>query len=132
MTISTLILSFAVQGTILGADSPPLPTVQLEAEITGRVYYGIKSTFDPAKKQKVGTVRSQDVYLQIPAYQEIVKEGVERNSARWNKLMKKATAVFKRAIKSVASNSNCVLVVEDGGVSGYPITDLTAAVIEAV
>jgi hypothetical protein len=124
MTISALFLSFAIEGTCQGAVSQPISYF--------KVYFGSKASVDPAKKDKVGTVRATDVYLQIPAYKELVEKGIDRDSAEGNKLMKKATATFKRAIRSAARASACVLVVEDGGVNGYPVLDITSLVIEAI
>jgi len=132
MTISALFLSFAIEGTCQGTVSQPMSYFSWEIEIIGKVYFGSKASVDPAKKDKVGTVRATDVYLQIPAYKELVEKGIDRDSAEGNKLMKKATATFKRAIRSAARASACVLVVEDGGVNGYPVLDITSLVIEVI
>jgi len=132
MMISALFLSFAVEGTCQGAVSQPTAYFSWEIDVTGDVYFGKKASVDPSKKDKVGTVRAKDVYLQIPAYKEIVEKGIDKESAEGNKLMKKATWAFKQAIKKVARASACVLVVEEGGVIGYPVIDLTSLVIEAI
>jgi hypothetical protein len=78
-------------------------------------------------------VRSTEVYEQIEAYKTIKKEGVQEGTARWQQLMKEATAAYKAALKKVASDYSFVLIVEDGGISGYEhASDCTSSVIAAL
>lgn len=98
--------------------------------ITGNVFYGSKATFDPARGGVVGTVRSKDIYLEIPAYKKILEEGIDKESAKGAKLLREATNVFLRSIRDSARESRAVLVVEEGGISGYPVRDLTPLIIK--
>lgn len=95
------------------------------------IRYGKAADFDPAKNSKVGTVRSTDVYNEIPAYQTIIKEKVDEGSARWLQLMREATQAYRGALEKVAG-TDYVLIVEEGGISGYPAADLTATIIQAL
>lgn len=107
--------------------------VQDEIEIDKeKIRYGKLADFDPAKNHKVGILVSTDIYEQIPAYQTIVKEKVKRDTARWNKLMKEATQVYKKALAKVAKEHDYVLLIESGGISGYDTTDVTQTVIESL
>jgi hypothetical protein len=117
-------LSAVTEGTILVQD-----TVKLD---TSKVRYGDHSQFDSKRGDKVGTVRSTDVYEAIPAYKTIKKEGVTQGSARWEQLMQEATSAFKSALRTVASNQSLVLIVEEGGISGYSTSDVTSSVISSV
>jgi hypothetical protein len=81
----------------------------------------------------VGTVRSTEVYEAIPAYKTIKKEGVQEGTARWQQLMREATEAYKAALRKVASDNSFVLIVEEGGISGYEhASDCTASVIGAL
>lgn len=98
-----------------------------------KVRYGDASTFDAKKSQKVGTVRSTEVYEAIPAYKTIKKEGVQEGTARWQQLMREATDAYKAALRKVAGDNSFVLIVEEGGISGYEhVSDCTASLIAAL
>ncbi|MDP6850508.1 MAG: hypothetical protein QGH51_10175 [Planctomycetota bacterium] len=131
MNLFVLLLAMTAQAPALDTCSITSIVPMSGVEITGRVFLGDKGSFDPSKKEAVATLRPTDIYKQIPAYQKIVKEDIEKGSARWNMLMKEATRVFKSTIKKVAQG-NFVLVVEEGGISGYPVTDITHRVIDAI
>lgn len=81
---------------------------------------------------RVGILCSQDVYKEIPAYRRIHDEKVKEGSAKWHQLMKKATATFKAALGTVAREGKYKLLIEEGGISGYPTTDVTSDMITAV
>lgn len=117
-------LPAVTESTILVQD-----TVKLD---TAKVRYGDHSQFDSKRGDKVGTVRSTDVYEAIPAYKTIKKEGVTQGSARWEQLMQEATSSFKSALRTVASNQSLVLIVEEGAISGYSTSDVTSSVISSV
>lgn len=105
-------------------------TVKLDRD---KIRYGDAANFDAKRGDKVGTVRSTEVYEAIPAYKTIKREGVTEGSARWQQLMREATESYKGALRSVAGNQGVVLIVEDGGISGYSnVTDVTSAVIGAI
>lgn len=97
-----------------------------------KVRYGDASQFDSKRGDKVGTLRSTEVYEAIPAYKTIKKEGVTEGSARWQQLMQEATSAYKSALRTVASNQSLVLIVEEGGISGYTTADVTSSVISSV
>ncbi|MDP6963982.1 MAG: hypothetical protein QGF46_07445 [Planctomycetota bacterium] len=98
-----------------------------------KVRHGNASSFDPKGNAKVATVRSTDVYNATPAGKIIKKEGVEKGTARYNTLIRQATKTYKSALKKVAVSSNYVLIVEQGGISGYSnVTDATSAIISAI
>ncbi len=99
---------------------------------TSKVRYGDHSQFDSKRGDKVGTVRSTEVYEAIPAYKTIKKEGVSEGSARWQQLMREATESYKSALSTVARNQGLVLIVEEGAISGYSTSDVTASVSGAV
>ncbi|TAH36455.1 MAG: hypothetical protein EYC70_11710 [Planctomycetota bacterium] len=95
------------------------------------IRYGKASDFDPAKGHKVGTVRSTDVYNEIPAYQTIIKEKVPEGSARWIQLMREATEVYRAALEK-AAGTEYTLIVEEGGISGYTTSNLTQTIIKSL
>ena len=97
------------------------------------VRWGNAATFDPSKKPLVGTVRSTEVYLKIPAYKRIQEEKVPPGSARYNQLMREATAVYRRVLEQVGRSRKAALIVEQGGISGYAgVADFTGAIIAAL
>jgi len=97
-----------------------------------KVRHGNPGDFDPEKGHRVSTVCSKEVYKAIPAYQTIVKEKVQQGTARYTKLMKEATRNFRKALKVAARQGSFVLIVEEGGITGYSTTDLTAEIIQAL
>jgi hypothetical protein len=94
-----------------------------------KIRYGDYSTFK--KGDKVGTVRSTEIYEAIPAYKTIRKEAVAEGSARWQQLMREATESYKNALKT-ASSAGYILIIEENGISGYEATDITQNVIQAI
>jgi hypothetical protein len=136
-----LITRILLAASILSASAPLAQAVRATgvAEQDGvkldrdKVRYGDASQFDAKRGDKVGTVRSTEVYEAIPAYKTIKKEGVTEGSARWQQLMREATEAYKSALRTVASNQSLVIVVEEGGISGYgQVSDVTSSVIGAV
>ncbi len=101
-------------------------------EITGRVFFGDKASFDPDAGGRVGTLRAKDVYLKIPAYRRILDEDIDKDSALGKKLIKEATTSFRKGVRAASRHGNLVLVVEEGGIQGYPTSDITARVIESL
>lgn len=96
-----------------------------------KVRFGVLTEVD-LTKDKVAVVNSKKVYLEIPAYKTIVKEKVEKGSARYIKLMEEATEAFRMALAKVAKEKSIKLIVETGGVSGVKTSDVTDAIIEAI
>ena len=120
----------------VAGDSIPVDSVLVQDQVNldkNLVRWGNPANFDPAKKALVGTVRSKEVYRMIPAWKLIQEEKVKKGSARWTKLMHEATAVYDRALGRAAKARNMVLIVEQGGISGYAsVADLTGAIIAAL
>jgi hypothetical protein len=96
-----------------------------------KVRYGKFADVDLAK-DKVGVVNSKKVYLEIPAYKTILKDKIEKGSARYIQLMEEATAVYRSTLEKIAKDKAVVLIVETGGVSGVKTSELTDAIIEAL
>ncbi len=121
---------------VASADFSAFDAVMADAEVRldrSKVRHGNASSFDPAGSAMVATVRSTDVYNATPAGKIIKKEGITKGTARYNKLIRQATASYKAALKKVANASSYVLIVEQGGISGYSnVTDATAAIISAI
>jgi hypothetical protein len=138
--MKTIFVTFALLASpvflVASADFTAFDAVMAQSEVRldrSKVRHGNASSFDPAGTAKVATVRSTEVYNATPAGKTIKKEGVEKGSARYNKLIRQATSTYKAALKKVANGSNYVLIVEAGGISGYTnVTDATAAIISAI
>ena len=96
-----------------------------------KIQYGDFDLFDEKRMDKVGVMRIKEVYEEIPQYKTIKKEGVTEGSARWQQLMQEATESYKQALKTVAQGTY-VLLVEEGGVTGYSTTDVTKDLIKQV
>ena len=131
----TLLLSGLLASPVAG-DSVPVDSVLVQDQVNldkSLVRWGNPANFDPAKKALVGTVRTKEVYRMIPAWQLIQKEKVKKGTARHEVLMRETTAVYKRALGRAAKARNTVLIVEQGGISGYAsVADLTGAIIAAL
>jgi hypothetical protein len=137
ITLLTLLLglaTFAFAAPLVQADAGNSISAFEEVKLDrAKVRYGNVSKFDVKGTASVGTVRSTDVYDEIPAYKTIKKEGLEKGSARYNKLIRQATKDYKAALKKVAKDKGFVLIVEDGGISGYThVTDATSDIIAAL
>ncbi len=124
--------SFAAPAVLADAENSVITMEEVKLD-RAKVRYGNASKFDVKGTAAVGTVRSTDVYDEIPAYKTIKKEGVEKGSARYNKLIGQATKAYKAALKKVAKDKSYVLIVEEGGISGYTnVTDATSDIIAAL
>lgn len=113
------------------SSSPALSQDEEPKVDASKVRYGKLAEVD-LKTDKVGVVNSKKVYLEIPAYKTIVKDKVEKGSARYIQLMEEATAVYRSTLEKVAQDKGVKLIVETGGVSGVKTTELTDAIIEAL
>ncbi len=132
VVVALCALSFAAPLVQATAESPfwALSGVQIDR---AKVLYGDVRKFDPEGEKTVATIRSTEVYQSIPAYQTIQKEGLDRGSARYKKLIREATQTFKAALKKAAGEKSFVLIMEEGGISGYPhVVDATADIIAAL
>ncbi len=136
--IACVALLGAVPGSLVAAQQAAAtefraPTRADDVKVDpAKIEYGRLKDFRPEEGKPVGVVRPKDVYLEIPAYQTILKERIEKGTARWNQLMREATAAYKRAIRRVGEQGGYVLIVQEGGISGYPTTDVTREVIDAL
>ena len=97
-----------------------------------KIRFGNISDFSEERQDKVGVVNSPSVYEHIPEYKIILKQKIKRGTARYTQLMIICTEKFKKAVKSVALANDYKIVVEIGGVSDYPSTDVTDLVIDKI
>lgn len=97
-----------------------------------KIRFGDIHRFDPAKNHRVGTVASSRFYEATDPVKTIRREHVEKGSARYKQLMKEATTIFKRCLEQVARENSLVLIVEAGGIEGYPSSDVTSLLIQKV
>ena len=125
----------AATPAIPAVDSEGAAPLEQDSGVTldkSKVRYGDASSFDK-QTHKVGTIRSTDVYAETDERKTIDREGIKKGTARYNQLMKEATAKYKAAVKKVATDKSLKLVVEDGGISGYThVSDVTSDVISAL
>ena len=139
-TMKTIFVTLALLASpvflVASADLSAFDVVMADAEVRldrSKGRHGNASSFDPAGSAMVATVRSTDVYNATPAGKIIKKEGIKKGTARYNTLIRQATASYKAALKKVANASGYVLIVEQGGISGYSnVTDATPAIISAI
>ncbi len=133
MNTALLVLLSAFMAGFPVAEATAVASVDFSVKLDhSKVRYGNPGDFDPEKGQKVATVRSKEVYRAIPAYQTIVKEKVKQGTARYTKLMQEATQHFLKGLNAAAESGPYILVVEQGGITGYPTTDLTVGIIQAL
>ena len=134
ITFALVALALSASAPIVVADSESPILIQEEVQLDRtKVRHGNVSKFDAEGTAAVGTIRSTEVYEQIPAYQTIQKEGLEKGSARYTKLIRQATKSYKAALKKVAKDKSFALIVEEGGISGYAhVTDATSDIISAL
>ena len=112
-----------------------LPNILLAVMTTpnidpSKVRYGNYSTFDATKNHLVGVVDSVKVYSEIPAYKTIKKEKLEKGTARYTQLMFECTKQFRASLSKVATSGKYKLIVEVGGVSGYPSTNVMGLAVK--
>ena len=133
MNTALLVLLSAFMAGFPVAEATAVNSVDSSVKLDhSKVRYGTPGDFDPEKGQKVATVRSKEVYRAIPAYQTIVREKVKQGTARYTKLMQEATQHFLKGLNAAVESGPYILVVEQGGITGYPTTDLTAGIIQAL
>tara|TARA_R110000824_G_scaffold214316_1_gene400598 strand:+ start:163 stop:528 length:366 start_codon:yes stop_codon:yes gene_type:complete len=94
-----------------------------------KVRYGDVATFDEEKNDKVGTIESKQVYYKMPAYQKVRTGEYRKGTAKYTNAMRESTMEYRRVLKVTAKEKNLKLIVEAGGISDYPTTDITPAVI---
>jgi len=94
-----------------------------------KVRFGNGAAFLKSQNGKVGIVESQKIYKNLPAYQTIEREKVKKGTARYAQLISEATKHYRVCVQSTSKSQNLVLVVEKGGISGYPVVDVTTICI---
>lgn len=96
----------------------PLPHVT----ITGRILLGDARSF-----VRVGTVDRAALFPLVPAFQELRRRKVTRDSAEYHFLLYEANRQFQQALARAAKQASVDLVVEVGGVraAGIDVFDLT-------
>jgi len=110
------------QNTLSNDDSP--------FRISGDVYYGDKNRFNNPCVLKRDTV-----FKKIPAYQKIIREKLDKNSARYYLLLEEANRTFQNIVKTVASRLGYDLVAEKGCIKSSKrirIKDITKEVVDAL
>jgi hypothetical protein len=98
--------------------------------ISGHVYYGDKNHF-----QNPCVLQREKVFKEIPAYKKIVREKLDKNSARYYFLLEEANRTFRTKVQEIASQLGYDLVVEKGGIKGEKRTrfhDISREVIKAL
>ena len=92
---------------------------------SSKVRYGKLTEFKEG--QKVYLVDSKKVYPEIPAYKTIMKEKLEKGTARYNILMRECTSLYKATL----GKSGYSLIVEIGGVDKklHKTEDITQTLI---
>jgi hypothetical protein len=97
----------------------PLPHVT----VTGRVLVG-----DPKSFVRVGTVDRAALFPLVPAFKELRRTRVPKDSAQYHFLLYEANRQFQQALVRAAKVDSVDLVVEAGGVraAGIDVADLTA------
>ncbi len=85
-----------------------------------------------SKFTKPATINSADVFKNIPAYQQIQKQGLTKKDAKYWILLEEANQVFNKTLAEIAKAKGYDLVAEAGGITadGVEVPDLTAAVNE--
>lgn len=96
----------------------PLPHVT----VTGRILLGDAKSF-----VRVGTVDRRALFPLVPAFRELRRKNVPRDSAEYHFLLYEANRQFQQALVRAASAASVDLVVEVGGVraAGIDVVDLT-------
>ena len=89
-----------------------------------KVRHGTSAGYDESI-HTIGVVDSQIVYKSIPEYKQIKREGIEKGTATYYKLMKKATDRYHATLRKTAKQGGYYVLVEKGGVEGYPTTNVT-------
>jgi hypothetical protein len=96
---------------------------------TEKIYFG-----SPAKFKKPGVINAKTVFLEIPAYQEIVREKLTKKDAKYMILIAEANKIFKKALKKVFDESGYDLVgeIDSIQIEGETVPEITSRVIEAI
>ncbi len=96
----------------------PMPHVT----ITGRVLVGNAKSF-----LRVGTVDRAELFRLVPAYRELQRAGISRDSANYHFHLYQANQQFQQALARAAAATGVDLVIESGGVraAGIEVVDLT-------
>lgn len=101
---------------------------EITYKVDGDVYLGDKTKF-----KNPCILTRKKVFAQIPAIQQIKREGLDKNSARYSFLIEQANKVFRKAVAEAAAEKGYDLVGERGAVkasNGSRIPDITKTVIE--
>jgi len=87
----------------------------IDYRISGDIYFGDQNRFGSP------CVLCRDkIFKKIPAYQKILRENLDRHSARYYFLLEEANKVFRDKVKEVAGKLGFDLVVEKGGICADP------------
>ena len=97
--------------------------------VTGDVYFGDRYQFS-----KPCVLSRKKVFEKIPEYQTIVRERLNKHSARYHLLIEQANRVFRSKIKEALEELGYDLVVEKKGIKtrGVKIPDISKEVIAKI
>jgi len=106
-----------------GSAPVPLSKVRCRA---AEVYSGNARCF-----QRAATLEAQKVFDALPPYQQLRREGLSKESARYWLLINQSNALFHRAVRSVRAEKGVDLVGEKGSLSveGMELPDITKEVL---
>ena len=96
----------------------PMPHVT----VSGRVLIGNAKSF-----LRVGTVDRAELFKLVPAYRDLLRSGLSRDSADYHFHLYQANRQFQQALARAATATRVDLVIESGGVraAGIEVVDLT-------
>jgi hypothetical protein len=105
--------------------SAPVPLSKVRCR-SAEVYSGNARCF-----QKAATIEAQKVFDALPPYQQLRREGLTKESARYWLLINQSNALFHRAVRSVRAEKGVDLVGEKGSlaVEGMELPDITKEVL---
>ena len=90
------------------------------------IYYGDSETATcPAE------LRAGEVFVEIPEYQKILEENIDKQSGKYWTLLRKANARFQNAVRRIAKKEALDIIVEKGYCEPSS-KDITEPVIEIV
>jgi hypothetical protein len=124
--VSVMTVLLALHTPAVAADGEKEKKIVVNEQM---VLYGNAQKFS-----KPATLKSADVFKNIPAYKQIQSEGLTQKDAKYWILLEQANQVFSKSLAEVAKDKSYDLVTEAGGITadGVTIPDITAAVNEKV
>lgn len=88
------------------------------------VYYGNRQQY-----KKPAAIEAKKVFMAIPAYKEIVEEGIAEDSALYLKKLTEANKIFLEILKKFARDNDYDLICEEGALDDAQV--VTEDVVKA-